>query len=153
MANTFTQLYTQLVFAVQGRQNIIQNRFEEDVYKYITGIIQNKGHKLISINGMPDHIHIFIGMKPKEAISDLVRDVKKDSSKLINSKNWIRGKFNWQEGFGGFSYGHSQISDVANYIDNQKKHHKKRTFKEEYLELLKKFKIEFDKRYLFEWID
>jgi len=153
MANTFTQLYTQLVFAVQGRQNIIQNRFEEDVYKYITGIIQNKGHKLISINGMPDHIHIFIGMKPKEAISDLVRDVKKDSSKLINSKNWIRGKFNWQEGFGGFSYGHSQISDVANYIDNQKKHHKKRTFKEEYLELLKKFQIEFDKRYLFEWID
>ncbi len=153
MANTFTQLYTQLVFAVQGRQNIIQNRFEEDVYKYITGIIQNKGHKLISINGMPDHIHIFIGMKPKEAISDLVRDVKKDSSKLINSKNWIRGKFNWQEGFGGFSYGHSQISDVANYIDNQKKHHKKRTFIEEYLELLKKFQIEFDKRYLFEWID
>ena len=153
MANTFTQLYVQLVFAVQGRQNIIQNRFEEDVYKYITGIIQNKGHKLISINGMPDHIHIFIGMKPKEAISDLVRDVKKDSSKLINSKNWIRGKFNWQEGFGGFSYGHSQISDVANYIDNQKKHHKKRTFKEEYFELLKKFQIEFDKRYLFEWID
>ncbi len=152
MANTFTQLYTQLVFAVQGRQNLIQHRFEEEMYKYITGIIQNKGHKLISINGMPDHIHIFIGMKPKEAISDLVRDVKKDSSKLINTKNWIRGKFNWQEGFGGFSYGHSQISDVANYIDNQKNHHKKRTFKEEYLELLKKFQIEYDKRYLFEWI-
>ncbi|MCH7613392.1 MAG: IS200/IS605 family transposase, partial [Candidatus Marinimicrobia bacterium] len=104
-------------------------RFEEDVYKYITGIIQNKGHKIIAINGMPDHIHIFIGMKPKEAISDLVRDVKKDSSKLINTKNWIRGKFNWQEGFGGFSYGHSQISDVATYIENQKKRHKKRTFK------------------------
>ena len=152
MANTFTQLYTQLVFAVQGRQNLIQHRFEEEMYNYITGIIQNKGHKLISINGMPDHIHIFIGMKPKEAISDLVRDVKKDSSKLINTKNWIRGKFNWQEGFGGFSYGHSQISDVANYIDNQKNHHKKRTFKEEYLELLKKFQIEYDKRYLFEWI-
>ncbi len=153
MANTFTQLYTQLVFAVQSRQSLIQNRFEEDVYKYITGIIQNKGHKIIAINGMPDHIHIFIGMKPKEAISDLVRDVKKDSSKLINSKNWIRGKFNWQEGFGGFSYGHSQISDVATYIENQKKHHKKRTFKEEYLELLEKFQIEYDERYLFEWIN
>jgi REP element-mobilizing transposase RayT len=153
MANTFTQLYTQLVFAVQSRQNLIQNRFEEDVYKYITGIIQNKGHKIIAINGMPDHIHIFIGMKPKEAISDLVRDVKKDSSKLINTKNWIRGKFNWQEGFGGFSYGHSQISDVATYIENQKKHHKKRTFKEEYLELLEKFQIEYDERYLFEWIN
>ena len=153
MANTFTQLYTQLVFAVQSRQNLIQNRFEEDVYKYITGIIQNKGHKIIAINGMPDHIHIFIGMKPKEAISDLARDVKKDSSKLINTKNWIRGKFNWQEGFGGFSYGHSQISDVATYIENQKKHHKKRTFKEEYLELLEKFQIEYDERYLFEWIN
>ena len=153
MANTFTQLYTQLVFAVQSRQNLIQNRFEEDVYKYITGIIQNKGHKIIAINGMPDHIHIFFGMKPKEAISDLVRDVKKDSSKLINSKNWIRGKFNWQEGFGGFSYGHSQIPDVATYIENQKKHHKKRTFKEEYLELLEKFQIEYDERYLFEWIN
>ncbi len=153
MANTFTQLYTQLVFAVQSRQNLIQNRFEEDVYKYITGIIKNKGHKIIAINGMPDHIHIFIGMKPKEAISDLVRDVKKDSSKLINTKNWIRGKFNWQEGFGGFSYGHSQISDVTTYVENQKKHHKKRTFKEEYLELLEKFQIEYDERYLFEWIN
>ena len=123
------------------------------MYKYITGIIQNKGHKIIAINGMLDHIHIFIGMKPKEAISDLVRDVKKDSSKLINTKNWIRGQFNWQEGFGGFSYGHSQISDVAVYIENQKKHHKKRTFKEEYLELLKNFQIEYDERYLFEWIN
>ena len=152
MPNTYTQLYIKLVFAVKYRQCLLHQRIEEEVFKYITGIVQTKGHKLIAINGMPDHIHIFVGLKPKEAISDLVRDIKKDSSKFINSKNWFRGKFHWQEGFGAFSYAHSQISNVGNYIDNQKNHHRKRTFKEEYLELLEKFQIESDEKYLFEWI-
>lgn len=153
MANTFTQIYIQIVFAAQNRQSLIRPKFEEDLFKYITGIVRNKGHKLISINGMPDHIHAFDGLKPKESISDLVRDMKKDSSKFINSKNWLRGQFNWQKGYGAFSYGQSQIKDVAVYIENQKVHHRKRTFKEEYIGLLKKFQIDYDEQYLFKWID
>ena len=153
MANTFTQIYIQIVFSVRNRQNLIIPKFEEDLFKYITGIVRNKGHKLITINGMPDHIHTLVGLKPKESVSDFVRDMKKDSSKFINSKNWIRGQFNWQEGFGAFSYGQSQIKDVARYIENQKVHHRKRTFKEEYIELLKKFQIDYDEQYLFKWID
>jgi REP element-mobilizing transposase RayT len=153
MANTFTQIYIQIVFAVRNRQSLIRPKFEEDLFKYIAGIIRNKGHKLIIINGMPDHIHAFVGLKPKESISDLVRDVKKDSSKFINSKKWLRGQFNWQEGYGAFSYGQSQINDVARYIENQKVHHRKRTFKEEYIGLLKKFQIDFNEHYLFQWID
>ncbi len=153
MANTFTQIYIQIVFAVRNRQSLITPKFEEDLFKYITGIVRNKGHKLISINGMPDHIHAFIGLKPKESISDLVRDMKKDSSKFINSKNWLRSQFNWQEGYGAFSYGQSQLNNVARYIENQKEHHRKRTFKEEYIGLLKKFQIDHDEQYLFKWID
>jgi len=153
MANTYTQLYIHIVFAVKYRQCLLHMRFEEDVFKYITGIVQTKGHKLIAINGMPDHIHIFVGLKPKEAISDLVRGIKKDSSKFSNSKNWFNSKFNWQGGFGAFSYAHSQISNVANYIANQKAHHKQRAFREEYLELLAKFQIESDEKYQFEWIN
>ncbi|MBC8321975.1 MAG: IS200/IS605 family transposase [Candidatus Marinimicrobia bacterium] len=153
MSNTFSQIYIQIVFAVQNRQHLIRPKHEEELFKYMTGIVQNKGHKLISINGMPDHIHVFLGLKPNEAISDVVRDLKKDSSKLINSKNWVRGKFSWQEGYGGFSYGHSQIKDVARYIENQKIHHKKRSFKEEYIGLLNKFQIDYEEKYLFKWID
>ena len=150
MANTFSQIYIQIVFSTQNRQNLINKEIKNEIYKYITGIVQNKNHKLITINGMPDHIHIFTGLKPKESISDLVRDIKKDSSKFINSKNWIRGKFNWQEGFGAFSYGHSQIDNVCQYIQNQEIRLKTQTFKEEYLNFLKKFEIDYNEHYVFD---
>jgi putative transposase len=153
MANTYTQIYIQVVFAVQGRQNLIKKEHKEELHKYITGIISNKGQKLIAINCMPDHTHIFMGVKPTIALSDLVRDIKNNSSTFINSKRWVRGKFNWQEGFGGFSYGHSQIDTVVKYIQNQEKHHAKKSFKEEYLALLRKFEIEYDDRYVFDWIE
>jgi putative transposase len=142
-----------VVFAVQGRQNLIPKEHKEELHKYITGIVQNKGQKLIAINSMPDHAHVFIGMKSNIALSDLVRDIKNNSSGFINDKKWVRGKFNWQKGFGAFSYGHSQIDVVVKYILNQKKYHAKKTFREEYLEMLKKFAVEYDEKYLFEWIE
>lgn len=153
MANTYTQIYIQVVFSVQGRQSLIQRERKEELYKYISGIVRNKKQKLIAINGMADHVHIFLGMKPDIALSDLVRDIKNNSSKFVNEKRWIRGRFNWQEGFGAFSYGHSQIDAVVKYIQNQERHHAKRTFREEYIEMLKKFNVEYDERYLFQWID
>ena len=153
MANTYTQIYIHIVFAVQGRQNLILKEYKEELHKYITGIVQNKGQKLIAINSMPDHVHIFIGMKPTAALSDLARDIKNNSSTFINEKKWVRGKFNWQKGFGAFSYGHSQIDVVVKYIQNQEEHHEKKTFREEYLEMLQKFAVEYDEKYLFEWID
>jgi len=153
MANTYTQIYIHAVFAVQGRQNLIRKENKEELHKYITGIVQNKGQKLIAINSMPDHAHVFIGMKPTIVLSDLVRDVKNNSSNFINEKKWIRGHFNWQKGFGAFSYGHSQIDVVVKYILNQEKHHEKKTFKQEYMELLQKFAVEYDEKYLFEWIE
>lgn len=152
MANTYTQIYIHVVFAVQGRQNLIPMQQKEELHKYITGIICNKKQKLIAINSMPDHVHIFIGMKPSIALSDLVRDIKNNSSTFINKKKWVRGKFNWQEGFGAFSYGHSQMDAVVKYIQNQERHHAKKTFREEYLRLLKKFNGEYDERYVFDWI-
>lgn len=150
MANTYTQIYIQVVFAVKGRQNLIPNIHKDELYKYITGIIRNKGQKLIAINGMSDHIHILIGLKPDMMLSDLVRDIKANSSKFINDKKWFRGKFNWQQGFGAFSYSHSQINSVVTYITNQEKHHSKSTFKEEYKKLLEKFIVEYEDKYLFE---
>jgi REP element-mobilizing transposase RayT len=141
------------VFAVQERPNLINAEHKEEIQKYMTGIIRNKKQKLIAINCMPDHTHIFAGMKPSIAISDLVRDIKNNSSSFINQKKWFRGKFRWQEGFGAFSYGHSQIDAVVKYIQNQEKHHAKRTFREEYVELLKKFNIEYDSKYLFNEIE
>jgi len=116
MVNTFTQIYIQIVFAVQGRQNLIKNEYKEELHKYVTGIIRNKNQKLIAINCMPYHLHVFIGMKPSISLSDLVRDIKSNSSTFINEKRWIWGKFNWQKGFGAFSYGHSQMDNVVKYI-------------------------------------
>jgi len=153
MANTYTQIYLHVVFAVEGRQNLIPKRHKEELHKYITGIIKNKKQKLIAINSLPDHIHIFVGMKPNIALSDLVRDIKNNSSSFIDKKRWVRGKFNWQEGFGAFSYGHSQIDRVVRYIQNQEKHHAKKTFKEEYLQMLEKFQVKYDEKFLFDWID
>lgn len=153
MANTYSKVYIQVVFAVKGRQNLIRAEIREELHKYITGIITNRDQKLLSIFCMPDHTHLLIGLKPSISISDLVRDIKAGSSKFINDKNLIKGKFSWQEGFGVFSYSGSQIDTVIKYIQNQEKHHNKKSFKEEYLEFLKKFEIEYDEKYLFEWID
>lgn len=152
MADTFSQIYIQTVFAVKNRNALIQPAWEEELYKYITGIVLNKGQKMLSINGTSNHIHFLIGMKPICCLSDLVREIKKSSDTFIKEKNFTPFKFQWQEGFGSFSYSHSQLSDVIHYIENQKEHHKKRTFKEEYLAFLKAFEIEFKDEYLFDWI-
>jgi REP element-mobilizing transposase RayT len=138
---------------VKGRLNLISSKHKEELQKYITGIVQERKHKMLSINCMPDHTHVFIGMNPAQSISDIARDIKAVSSKFINDKKWIQGKFSWQEGFGAFSYSNSQVSNVVNYILNQEEHHKRTNFKEEYLKLLKDFKIDFSDKYLFEWIE
>lgn len=151
MANTYSQLYVQIVFAVKGRENLIQFSWENELYKYITGIIKNKGQKLLAINGMPDHIHILIGFKPNCNISELVREIKKSSHSFINEKKYCKTKFYWQEGFGAFTYNHSMLDKIVSYINNQKLHYKTKTFKEEYLEILQKFEIEFDSRYMFDF--
>jgi putative transposase len=153
MPNTYTQIYIQIVFAVQGRENLISKSNREEIHKYITGIIKQRNQKLLSIFCMPDHIHLFVGLKPSLAISDLVRDIKAGSSNFINGMNWMKGHFNWQEGFGAFSYSKSQIDQVCHYILNQEEHHKKKSFREEYIEFLQKFAIEYNEKYLFEWIE
>lgn len=153
MAGTFSQIYIQIVFAVKGRRNLISRDWKDELYKYIAGIIKGKDQKPIIISGMPDHIHAFVGLKPSMAISDLARDIKNNSSKFVNEQGFVRGRFSWQEGYGAFSYSHSHIERVYNYILNQEKHHRKKTFREEYLELLEKFKVTYTKDYLFEWIE
>ncbi len=153
MANTYTQIYIQAVFSPKYREKLISPKWENELYKYMTGILQNHGHKMIAINGMPDHIHLFFGMKPHEALSDLIGAVKKSSTDWINEQKLVRGKFNWQLGFGAFSYADSQIDRVAKYVMNQKNHHAKKTFKQEYLLFLEKFKIEFKEEYLFEFFE
>ncbi len=153
MPGTYSQIFIQIVFAVKGRDNLIHPSWEENLFKYITGIIQNKGQKVLAINGMPDHIHIFFGMKPTCCISDLVREIKKASNEFIKTNNFSKFAFQWQEGYGAFSYNYSQMQQVVNYILNQKEHHRKLTFKEEYIDFLNSFKIEFKNEYLFDWIE
>ncbi|MBN2763328.1 MAG: IS200/IS605 family transposase [Bacteroidales bacterium] len=152
MANTYSQIYFQIVFAVQNRESLIKPSWEEELYTYISGIVQNKGQKMLAINGIPNHIHFFIGMKPTCCLSDLVREIKKSSGAFIKEKKLTPFRFQWQEGFGSFSYSHSQLTDVIQYIANQKTHHQKRSFKEEYLAFLKAFAIEFKDEFLFDWI-
>jgi putative transposase len=149
MANTYTQIHIQCIFAVQDRDCVIKKRWKHELYQYITGIIQNHGHKVLAINGMPDHIHVFFGMRPTQSLSDLMQDVKGDSSKWINKKSYVTGRFSWQEGFGGFSYSKSQVNDVIDYIKKQEDHHRRKTFIEEYLEFLEKFDVPYDERYIF----
>jgi putative transposase len=149
MANTYTQIYIHVVFAVQGRQSLIPKAKKVEMFKYITGIVKNRGQKLIAINGMCDHLHVFIGMKPAVALSDLVRDIKAASSGFIHDRRWVRGKFNWQEGFGAFSHSHAEIDRVVRCIQRQEEHHRKRTFHAEYVEMLKEFAVEYDDRYVF----
>ncbi len=153
MPNTYTQIYIQIVFAVKGRENLISKNNRDELQKFMTGIITNRGQKLLAIYCMPDHTHVLVGLKPTIAVSDLARDIKAGSSKFINDQKWVRGKFNWQEGFGAFSYSKSQLYNVINYILNQEEHHHKKTFKEEYIEFLKKFEVEYDEKYLFEFFD
>lgn len=153
MPNTYSQIYIQIVFAVEGRQNLIAPEHREELHRYITGIVTNRNQKMLSIFCMPDHSHVLLGMKPSIALSDLVRDIKTGSSNFINENRWVRGHFSWQEGFGAFSYSRSQIDAVAKYILQQEGRHKARTFKNEYLSLLEKFEVEYDEKYLFDFIE
>ncbi len=150
---TFSQIYIQVVFAVKGRNSLIHSSWETELYKYITGTISNKGQKLLAINGMPDHIHILIGMKPNCCLSDLVREIKKSSNKFIAEKSFTKYPFSWQEGYGAFSYSHSALDHVIRYIQNQKEHHKTKLFKDEYKAFLTKFRIVHKDEYLFDWIE
>lgn len=149
MANTYTQIHLQVVFAVKRRTGLIQKEWQDELYKYITGIVQTHGHKLLAINGMPDHLHIFFGMRPTQSLSELMQDIKGGSSKWINEKKFTKEKFEWQEGFGAFSYSKSQASKVIAYVQNQELHHSKITFLAEYKEFLRRFDVEYDERYIF----
>jgi REP element-mobilizing transposase RayT len=149
MANTYTQIYIHVVFAVEGRQSLIHPKHNDELQKYITGIVSAQRHKLIAINNLPDHLHLLVGLRPEASLSDLMRDVKAGSSKFINEKRWVNGRFSWQEGFGGFSYSRSQLGAVIGYIESQQKHHATKSFREEYVELLERFNVDYDPRYLF----
>src|SRR5437773_9577749 len=149
MANTYSQIYIQVVFAVQGRPNVIQKQNKEQLHKYMTGIVRERDQKLLEIHCMPDHTHILIGLRPSMALSDLVRDVKNASTNCCNRKSWVCGRFSWQEGFGAFSYGHSQLTGIINYVRDQERHHARRTFREEYLQFLKKYEIDHNERFIF----
>jgi REP element-mobilizing transposase RayT len=153
MAGTYSQINIQIVFAVKGRQNLLQKPWREDVFRYMCGIIRNKGQKPIIVNGVSDHVHVFIGLRPALALSDLVRDIKNNSSNFINDNRWVKDRFSWQEGYGAFSYSHLQVPYIYDYILNQENHHSKQSFRNEYTDFLKKFEIEHDVKYLFEWID
>ena len=153
MANTYTQIYLHVVFAVEGRQSLIKPEHNDELQKYITGIVSGQKHKLIAINNMPDHLHLLVGMRPDASLSDLVRDIKTNSSRFISGKRWVPGRFSWQEGFGAFSYSRSQLSSVIRYIDNQQKHHARKSLRDEYIELLERFGVEHDQRYIFKPLD
>ena len=153
MTKTYSQIYIQYVFAVKYRQHLLHKSWREELFKYMAGIIREKGQKPIIVNGVEDHVHIFVGLKPAMSISSLIRDVKNNSTNFINDRGLVKGKFSWQEGYGAFSYAQSQISNVFRYIENQEEHHRKRTFMDEYLDFLKKFEIEYDEKYLFDWLE
>ncbi len=153
MANTFSQIYLQFVFAVKGRQSIIRKPYKEELHKYMTGLVQNRKSKMLAVHCMPDHTHLFVGIKPTVLISDFVKEIKVESNEFIKDKKWVKGRFGWQEGYGVFSYSHSHIGNVIRYIQNQEIHHSKKSFKDEYHELLKKFEIPFEEKYLFQFDD
>ncbi|MBT3301822.1 MAG: IS200/IS605 family transposase [Bacteroidetes bacterium] len=149
MANTYTQIHIQAVFVVKYRACLIQNSWKEELYRYIIGIIKENNHKPLIINGMPDHIHILLGLRPAQSISDLLKDIKGSSSKWINEKGFLPVQFSWQGGYGAFSYSKQDLPKVIKYIKNQEIHHKKKSFNEEYVELLHEFDIEYDNQFLF----
>lgn len=150
MANTYTQIFIHLVFAVKYRDATLDKSWRQELYQYIIGLIDKRGHKVYAIGGIYDHIHILISMSPAQSLSELVMEVKRASTLWIKDKGYVRTRFAWQEGFGAFSYGKSQISNVANYIQRQEEHHLKHTFKDEYAEFLKIFDIEYDDKYVFQ---
>ena len=149
MANTYTQIYIHVVFAVEGRQNLIPPEHNDELQKFITGIVSGQRQKLIAINNMPDHLHLLVGLRPDSSLSDLVRDIKAGSSKFIKEKRWVAGRFSWQEGFGAFSYSRSQLGTVIRYIQNQQRHHAKKSFREEYVELLERFGVVYNAKFIF----
>ena len=148
MASTFSQIYIQYVFAVKGRENLLQKPWRDEVFKYIAGIIKGKNQKPIIVNGVADHVHVFVGLKPAMSISDLVRDIKNNSSNFINEQKFIKGKFSWQEGYGAFTYSIKEKDRLIEYVKNQEEHHRKKSFREEYVKLLDEHGIEFDEKYL-----
>jgi putative transposase len=149
MANTYTQIFIQFVFAPKFRASLIHKSWEDELYKYISAVVQNNKHKMLAINGMPDHIHFLVGFHTTQSISDLIQDVKSNSSKWINEKGLTGSRFEWQTGYGAFSYSKSQVNQVLQYILNQKTHHKKMTFVNEYKDFLRKFEIQFEEKYIF----
>jgi len=153
MANTYTQIYIQVVCVVKSRHCLIKETWKTELYKYITGIVQNNSHKLLQINGVADHIHILIGLKPSQSLSELMKYVKQDSSKWINQNNFLKVKFSWQSGYGAFSYSKAQLPNVVKYIQDQEEHHKKKSFTDEYLDFLKEFEISYNKDYLFNAVE
>ncbi len=148
MANTYTQIHLQLIFAVQFRAALIEESWKDELYKYLTGIIPQQKHKLIIVNGMPDHLHLLIGFRPHQSLSELMQDIKGDSSKWINKNKFTRSRFSWQEGYGAFSYSHSHLSNAINNIKNQENHHKKISFLDEYKSILKAFEVDFNEHYI-----
>jgi putative transposase len=153
MSNTFSQIYLQFVFAVKHRENLIAREHKEELHKYITGLVTNRKAKMLPIHCMPDHMHLFVGFKPVTSISDFVKEIKVESNEFINSKKWVKDKFSWQEGYGVFSYSHSHIDNVIQYVMNQETHHQKKTFRQEYDTMLRKFEIQYEEKYSFEFID
>ncbi len=153
MANTYTQIHLHIIFAVQNRKSLIQREWAEELHKYMTGIVQHHKHKMLQINGMPDHIHMLIGMRPSQSLSDLMRMVKGESSEWVNKKGFTKTKFSWQAGYGAFSYAKSQLPIIIRYIQNQEKHHREKTFGEEYHDLLEAFQVDYDERYVFKAIE
>ena len=149
MANTYTQIHVQIVFAVKFRAAQIAPTWKAKLHRFITKLVQNAGHKMLQVNSMPDHIHIFVGFRPDDAISNLVRTVKSESTKWINNEKFTDQKFHWQSGYGAFSYSKSDVHRVIQYIQNQEAHHKRKTFLEEYQEFLKRFEIDYDDAYIF----
>jgi len=150
MPNTYTQLYIHFVFAVKYRAAVIQPDWEDQLHRYITGIVQNNGHKMLAINSMPDHLHFFAGLNPNQSISEMMRLVKGDSSEFINKEKFTKRKFHWQDGYGAFSNSRSHIDGVVKYILNQKQHHSNKTFKEEYVVILEDYAVEYDPKYVFQ---
>ena len=153
MPNTYTQIHIQFVFAVKFRMALINASWKEDLHQYITGIIQNKTHKMLQVNTMPDHLHMLVGLRPNENMSKLIQVVKSESTKFINDQHFTQRPFAWQEGFGAFSYSRSQLDSVAKYVLEQEKHHSKHSFKDEYVALLDRFEVEYEERYLFKWTE
>jgi len=153
MPNTFSQIYLQFVFAVKYRQSLVPRAHKEELHKYITGLVQNRKSKMLAVHCMPDHTHLFVGYKPVVSIPDFIKEIKVESNEFINDEKWNRGKFSWQEGYGVFSYSQSHIDAVVKYVLNQEQHHQKKLFRQEYQELLQKFEIPFEERFLFDFFD